>query len=304
MLVTVVYIMYMYVNRRVELAQRWTALQKMYVLLILSSEVFHRPWTLKLHMRQWDQFSQTRDTQVMLAKWIISSLSQTLGTQVMQAKWIISSLSQTFDTQVILAKWIISSLSQTLGTQVMLAKWIISSISQTLSTQVTLVKWLISSLSQTLSTQVMLVKWLISSPSQTLCTQVMLASPSKTLNTRHTCRRLRSSHLSQTHPSHAYETMRLCSHQSTMPKWNHHTHHDNKLLLQVGFTGFHCHGHNLKTVQLQKTDKRTSGPEDKRSICIHCSHTQIKSWLLKKSYQMAENAHYLLTGADLTHENQ
>ena len=148
----------------------------------------------------------------------------------------------------------------------------------------------------------------------------MLASPSKTLNTRHTCGRLRSSHLSQTHPSHAYETMRLCSHQSTMPKWNHHTHHDNKLLLQVGFTGFHCHSHklllqvgftgfhchshNLKTVQLQKTDKRTSGPEDKRSICIHCSHTQVKSRLLKKSYQMAEYARYLLTGADLTHENQ
>ena len=85
-------------------------------------------------------------------------------------------------------------------------------------------------------------------------------------HTSPTCWRLRSSHLSQTHLSHAHETMRLCSHQSTMPKWNRHTHHDNKLLMLVGFTGFHCHGHNLKTVQLQKRQKNIR-PRRQRSIC-------------------------------------
>ena len=85
-------------------------------------------------------------------------------------------------------------------------------------------------------------------------------------HTSPTCWRLRSSHLSQTHLSHAHETMRLCSHQSTMPKWNRHTHHDNKLLMLVGFTGFHCHSHNLKTVQLQKR-QRNIRPRRQRSIC-------------------------------------
>ena len=85
-------------------------------------------------------------------------------------------------------------------------------------------------------------------------------------HTSPTCWRLRSSHLSQTHLSHAHETMRLCSHQSTMPKWNRHTHHDNKLLMLVGFTGFHCHSHNLKTVQLQKRQKNIR-PRRQRSIC-------------------------------------
>ena len=97
-----------------------------------DSEIsFPRHWTLKLHTRQWNQFSQTLNTQVThetvksvfpdpehssytwdgeisfprpwtlklhMRQW--DQFSQTLGTQVMQVKWIISSLSQTLDTQV------------------------------------------------------------------------------------------------------------------------------------------------------------------------------------------------------------
>ena len=38
------YIMYMYVNKRVDLAQRGIALEKMYVLLLLLSQLLER-WT-------------------------------------------------------------------------------------------------------------------------------------------------------------------------------------------------------------------------------------------------------------------